>query len=97
MIGLVVFGLLLWVGLGRLADSARRLRRCGHADTASMMDALWLGMVGWLASSVFLQLAYPRVFWVLLALMVAAPAVAAEADAAARARALPRRRVRMAP
>ncbi len=97
LIGLGVFGLLLWVGLSRLADSARRLRRCGRADTASMMDALWLGMVGWLASSVFLQLAYPRIFWVLLALVISAPAVAAETDAAARARALPRRRVRMAP
>ncbi len=96
MIGLVVFGLLLWVCLGRLAHSARRLRRCGHADTASMMDALWLGMVGWLASSVFLQLAYPRIFWVLLALVVASAAVAAEAESAALARALPRRPVRMA-
>ena len=96
LVGLMVFGLLLWVGLSRLAESARRLRRCGRADTASMVDALWLGMVGWLASSVFLQLAYPRIFWVLLALVIAAPAVAAEAEADARARALPRRRVRMA-
>jgi putative inorganic carbon (HCO3(-)) transporter len=96
LIGLMVFGLLLWVGLSRLAEAARRLRRCGRADTASMVDALWLGMVGWLASSVFLQLAYPRIFWVLLALVIAAPAVAAEAEDDARARALPRRRVRMA-
>ena len=65
-------------------------------DTASMMDALWLGMVGWLASSVFLQLAYPRIFWVLLALVVSAPAVAAEWRATVGRRSLPRRRVRMA-
>jgi O-antigen ligase len=96
LIGLAVFGLLLWVCLSRLTGATRQLDRCGQVDTASMMDALWLGMVGWLAASVFLQLAYPRIFWVLLALVVCAPAVAAETDAAARARALPRRRVRMA-
>jgi O-antigen ligase len=97
LIGLAVFGLLLWVCMGRLAHAARDMRSLGEADTASMMDALWLGMVGWLASSVFLQLAYPRIFWVLLALAISAPAVAAESRASVRARSLPRRPVRMAP
>lgn len=96
LIGLGVFGLLLWVCLSRLADAARRLRHCGRADTASMMEALWLGTVGWLASSVFLQLAYPRIFWTLLALVISAPAVAAEVEADRRARARSPRRVRMA-
>ncbi|MFA9563869.1 MAG: O-antigen ligase family protein [Acidimicrobiales bacterium] len=96
LIGLAVFGLLLWVCMTRLAGAARDMRLLSDPDTASMMDALWLGMVGWLASSVFLQLAYPRIFWVLLALVVSAPAVAAEWRATVGRRSLPRRRVRMA-
>jgi O-antigen ligase len=96
LIGLAVFGLLLWVCMSRLAGAARDMRSLSDPDTASMMDALWLGMVGWLAASVFLQLAYPRIFWVLLALTVSAPAVAVEWQATVRRRSLPRQRVRMA-
>lgn len=95
LIGLTVFGLLLWVCMGRLARAAREMRSSGAVDTAVMMEALWLGMIGWLASSLFLQLAYPRIFWVLLALVISAPAVAAQWQATVRARSLPRRPVRM--
>ncbi len=84
LVGLATFGALLWVCMTRLAGASRLMRRLGDHSTASMMDALWLGMVGWLASSVVLQLAYPRLFWMLLALATAAPTVALGTQSALR-------------
>jgi O-antigen ligase len=64
ILGLAAFGAVLFVAFGSLRRARRRL-----ADTASarIIEAFMIGLVGYLTAGFFLDLAYPRFFWVLIA------------------------------
>ncbi len=81
LVGISTF-LLLLMGL---AHSIRRARRTfqasGQQSYIYLVDALAISMLGYLTGSLFLHAAFPRYFWLLTALILALPHVAATESA----------------
>ena len=76
LVGLLAFGLLL-LAMGRsLLTAHREFMRQGMNDFASLAYAYGVSMTGYLFTSIFLHLAYPRYFWLLFGIIMAIPQVA---------------------
>jgi O-antigen ligase len=71
VVGLALFGGLIVASLSLARTATSRLVADGNPEVALTVQGLMLGLVGYLLTAVFLHDAYPRPFWVLLALVVA--------------------------
>lgn len=76
LVGLSVFVAIVIVVMRRLARVWRDLRR-RESELAGYAAALLLGIVGYLATGIFLQLSFQRYYWFLLALAGATVQIAA--------------------
>ncbi|MEZ4682497.1 MAG: O-antigen ligase family protein, partial [Caldilineaceae bacterium] len=87
--GILTF-LLLLSGLYFSVRQARTLfRLAGQEEQLYLVDALAIGMIGYLAGSTFLHAAFPRYFWLLAAILLALPRVAATELAMVRSQDIP--------
>ncbi len=82
LIGFAAFGLLVWVALRGAVAARRSLLGAGRRDLALLAEGLTLGFVGYLVASIFLHSFHPRYFWLLAAVTLALPRVAASELAA---------------
>jgi O-antigen ligase len=83
LLGLLTF-LLLLTGLVYSVRRARQLfNQMGARRAIYLVDALAISMMGYLAGSLFLHAAFPRYFWLLAAIVLALPQVAANEATAA--------------
>lgn len=71
LMGLFVFGLLVSSVFRDLVKAERRFKRLGYPDEADMSIALATGILGYFVTAIFLHLAYPRFFWILVGLAFA--------------------------
>ena len=76
LLGLAVFGLLLWQMYSGLLKAQRALRAADRAELADIVVAFTIGITGYLTHAVFIHGAYPRFFWLLVGIAFAAPLVA---------------------
>ncbi len=77
LFGILTF-LLLLTGLAHSIRRARRIfQESGQQTSIYLVDALAISMIGYLTGSLFLHAAFPRYFWLLAALILALPRVAA--------------------
>ncbi len=74
--GLVTFGALLFAVAQGLIYSHRELQRAGQDSEAGIVVSLAFGFAGYLVASLFLHAAFPRFFWILVAIAFAAPGIA---------------------
>jgi O-antigen ligase len=75
--GLLAFGAILYVALWSLLWAGRTFDERGWDDSAALARALWTGLVGYLVAALFIHDAYPRSLWLLIAIALAVPAIAA--------------------
>jgi hypothetical protein len=78
--GLFAFGALIGGALFAAAAARRRWRAAGREADAGLAYAVGAALVGWLATSAFLHLAFARPWWLLMGIAFALPRLAA-ADA----------------
>jgi len=76
LFGLSVFIMLIGTMFAGIGRARRQFLDQGEAGLASLVVAFRIGMVGYLVASIFLQLSYPRFFWVLIGIGFAIPNVA---------------------
>jgi O-antigen ligase len=76
LVGLSVFVLLLYLVYRGIKRAGANFIQAGLPDYAGMVMAFWIGMIGYLIAATFLQLSYPRFFWVLIGIGFAIPNVA---------------------
>jgi putative inorganic carbon (hco3(-)) transporter len=76
LLGLTLFGFIVYAMFSGLRRADRDLTAAGLHDEAGMVYALSAGMVSYMLTSTFLHDAYPRYFWLLLGICLAAPNVA---------------------
>lgn len=76
LLGLAVFGLLLWQMYSGLLKAQRALRAADRTELADIVVAFTIGITGYLTHAVFIHGAYPRFFWLLVGIAFAAPLVA---------------------
>lgn len=74
--GLLAFGAILGAAFTGLQAARANFQLTGMTDSAFIAGALTVSLLGYLAGSVFLHLAYPRYFWLLIGIALAAPNVA---------------------
>lgn len=77
LLGLATFGALMIAVAQGLVYAHDELRRAGKEHEAGIIVALAIGLVGYLVASLFLHAAFPRYFWMLVAIAFAAPGIAA--------------------
>lgn len=77
LVGLTVFGMLLWGVFGRMHRSRQALAASGLIGLGEIVAALSVGILGYLAAAVFLHAAYPRFFWLLVGIALATPRIVA--------------------
>ncbi|HRJ55844.1 MAG TPA: O-antigen ligase family protein [Anaerolineales bacterium] len=75
LIGILVFGTILWVVLKGIQDSWRKLKDVGMDEHASMFLSFAVGFVGYLGAALFVHAAYPRYFWLLAGIGFAVPQI----------------------
>jgi putative inorganic carbon (hco3(-)) transporter len=76
LVGLSVFAALIgtmFTGIGR---ARRQFLDVGEPSLASLVIAFRIGIIGYMIAGIFLQLSYPRFFWVLIGIGFAIPNVA---------------------
>lgn len=76
LLGVSLFGLLLWSVFRGMHRAREELEAAGWHDYAAMVEALSLGIIGYLAAAIFLHAAYPRVMWVLVGIALGTKQVA---------------------
>lgn len=86
MLGFGVFAVGLALARARIVRARRQLMAAGSDHNVLLLDAIGLGLVGFLVTSVFLHGAYPRLFWLLLGLALVAPWPILQAPRATRLR-----------
>lgn len=84
IVGLLAFCLVLWVLFRGILVARRTLRDPELAEIRGMVDAVAIGLLGFLAGSLFLHAANARYFWLLAGIALALPRVAANELAAFR-------------
>lgn len=84
IVGLLALGVLLWVVFRGILVARRTLREPELAEIRGMVDAVAIGLLGFLAGSLFLHAAHARYFWLLAGIALALPRVAASELAALR-------------
>lgn len=75
LVGLLAFGALLWSVISSIVRSRREALRRGLTNCAGLIEALGIGLAGFLVASVFLHAAHPRFFWLLAGVAWALPRV----------------------
>ena len=75
-VGLCAFGFVLWVMFRRLRRAYLAFSRAQRPETAGMVMALCIGLIGYLTAALFLHAAYPRFFWLLVGIALTLPQVA---------------------
>ncbi len=73
LVGLVVFSALLYLMFRGMFQARSMLIDAQLQSYADMLAALMLGITGYLIASLFLHAAYPRYFWLLVGIALAAP------------------------
>lgn len=76
LLGLTVFGLLMWMVYRGIKQARSDFIEAGESDYAGLITAFWIGIMGYMIAAIFLQLSYPRFFWVLIGIGFAIPNVA---------------------
>jgi len=76
LVGLSVFALLIGTMFAGIGRARRQFLNVGEPSLASLVVAFRIGIIGYLIASIFLQLSYPRFFWVLIGIGFAIPNVA---------------------
>jgi O-antigen ligase len=80
VLGLSLFAALILTALGLAGRSLWRMQRAGGLLRETvLLRAMALGLLGYLATAAFLHDAFPRFFWVLMALLIATWAASAAA------------------
>jgi putative inorganic carbon (hco3(-)) transporter len=69
MIGMIIFSLVLGYAFRAAIRSSRLFVVMNQPDYAGMASAIIVGMIGYLTFAVFIHGAFPRPFWVLVAIM----------------------------
>jgi O-antigen ligase len=82
LVGLAVFGVLLWVLARSVLMAYRKFTQKGLALYASLSAALGVALLGYLTAAIFIHGAYPRYFWLLVGVILALPQVARNVPAA---------------
>jgi O-antigen ligase len=77
LMGLAAFGLILYSALRGLRQAYRVYQQTGLSDFANLTAAFSIGLLGFLAGSLFLHGAYPRYLWLILGIALAVPGAAA--------------------
>jgi len=76
LLGIIVFGTILWLMFRNIRIAWRRLEQAGATDYAGMVFSFAIGVVGYMSASLFIHGAYPRYFWILAGVALAIPHVA---------------------
>jgi hypothetical protein len=76
MVGIFVFGLLLWSIFRSLQTARDRFQMRNRTADADLVVALTIGVIGYLSAAMFIHAAYPRYFWLLMGIALALPEVA---------------------
>jgi putative inorganic carbon (hco3(-)) transporter len=90
ILGLAWFAALNVAAFGGMARAKRRALTLGADSMASLITAFQVALIGYLVTSIFRHMAFPRYFWLLYAIVLAIPWVVGrladpEAEAAPRA------------
>jgi O-antigen ligase len=78
LIGLLAFCAVIFVSMNEMLRARRVALRIGNPRLAMLPTALLLGAIAYLATGLFLELAYERYFWLILALGGAAARIVYE-------------------
>ena len=73
LIGLTVFGLILWQAGKAVRKTYRTFCQLGRQDDARRVMSFGLGVSGYLLAAFFIHDAYPRYLWLLLGICLALP------------------------
>jgi O-antigen ligase len=76
LVGLSVFALLIGTMFAGIGRARRQFLNLGEPNLASLVVAFRIGIIGYMIAATFLQLSYPRFFWVLIGIGFAIPNVA---------------------
>ena len=77
LLGLLAFGAVIFFTFRGLLRSEKALRAAGETQTANLLEAFTIALFGFLVAATFLHDAFPRFLWLLLAIGLAAPTIAA--------------------
>ncbi|MFQ5577264.1 MAG: O-antigen ligase family protein, partial [Anaerolineae bacterium] len=77
LLGLFSLGAILWAMFKGLYQARKQLARAGLPDYAGLVEAYGIGLIGYLTGSLFLHMAFPRFFWLLVGIALVVPHVAA--------------------
>jgi putative inorganic carbon (hco3(-)) transporter len=75
VLGLLAFGLILWVAFRNLRESYQAFKLAGQLNHAALIEAFAIGLIGYLSASMFLHGAYIRSFWLLAGIAFALPKI----------------------
>ena len=73
LLGVAVFTLILFKVFQSLHEARRGFLALGKRDLAYLCLALMVGFTGYLTSSLFIHLSYPRMFWLIVGMSLAMP------------------------
>jgi putative inorganic carbon (hco3(-)) transporter len=76
ILGILVFGGILYVAFNVMRRSRNMLSDAGHTEGAEMIQALSLAFIGYLIAGLFLHLAFARPFWSIIGLAFASLQIA---------------------
>jgi hypothetical protein len=75
--GIFAFSAILAAMFHGMQTAKKAFSEAGMSDYAGMVGAVSVGLIGYLTGSLFLHLAFPRYFWLLVGIALAIPNVAA--------------------
>ena len=78
LIGLAVFGLILWQAGNAVSKTYQVFCQLGRVDDARRVISFGLGVSGYLLAAFFIHDAYPRYLWLLLGICLALPNILPE-------------------
>jgi putative inorganic carbon (hco3(-)) transporter len=76
LMGLIVFGVILWNIFSSIWSSWKRLKNAGEELYANMVLSVLIGTVGYFSAAFFIHAAYPRYWWLITGVALAIPQVA---------------------
>lgn len=76
LLGLVTFGVIMWMVVRGTQQARRDLARAGLPDHAGMAAAFSVGLIGYLTAAIWMHDAYSRFLWLLIGMALALGQVA---------------------
>ncbi|MEA4907921.1 MAG: O-antigen ligase family protein [Anaerolineaceae bacterium] len=76
LLGLLVFGTLLYVMFRGMWQAKNRLARAGMKALSNLITAIMIGTAGYFTSALFIHNSYPRPLWLLVGIALALPHLA---------------------